>query len=219
MTICTKNPIQLLINCKNIIANILSDNKVGFNEKLMSGKYVRYSLEGINGSIAEEKNSYFVLPLLPSRTGDYYWVAITIGFLFDKGDYCFQEESLFFFEGMRLNTNKKPIIRAEWSERKSDCRHAQPHWHVYPSYISKIITPLFDEVVQPIDFGQTLSDEEIKDKSQEWEEGKRFHYAMASRWHSEDERAHQEEMTKEKLEKWTKGCLVYVKDQLSYIQA
>jgi hypothetical protein len=36
------------------------------------------------------------------KTGEYYWVAITIEFKFEKGDYMFQDAGLIIFEGTRL---------------------------------------------------------------------------------------------------------------------
>jgi hypothetical protein len=38
MSLHTKEPLRLLINSKDIIANILGDNQIGFNEEAGSGK-------------------------------------------------------------------------------------------------------------------------------------------------------------------------------------
>jgi hypothetical protein len=60
--------------------------------------------------------------------------------------------------------------------------------------------------------------DQVDSYPKEWDEGNKFHYAMASRWHFENETAHKEEMSADKLAKWLKGCLIYVKEQLLYIE-
>jgi hypothetical protein len=218
MSLCTKEPKRLLINCKNSISEILNDRKIGIEENISYGKFVRYTITGQNLSRAETRNSYFVLPFLPSSAGEFYWIAITFDFIFERGNFCFQEVSLLIFEGASNDNVKQPILRAEWSDKDPDSKHAQPHWHVYPSYLNRVVIPLFDEGNQPIDFDSKFIEKNGDIYPQEWEEGKKFHYAMASRWHLENSNAQKEEITFEKLSLWIKGCLIYIKEQLSYVE-
>ena len=106
-------------------------------------------------------------------------------------------------------------------------RDAQPHWHVYRTMQDKEI-PAFDVtdlgVFEPSpseevrDFGEEIvpslmETDRPKDKTALTD---KFHFAMASSWHLNDEYQIRFE-TPQSLVDWLSRCVKYIRGQLNYL--
>jgi hypothetical protein len=214
--------INTLINkdCKNAIARALSYKNIGF-EKTQGRSHSReiYWLNGDNVSRASTANTtYHVVPFLPlDDIGITYWLAVGMQFDFFEGSRIFHDASIFIFEGTYSDEKKIPILRAEWGISE-DGLHAQPHWHVYPSYINRVIVPFITSSKE--EATEFVPEQVVKDTTYDDIEEKdvtKFHFAMGSLWHLNGQGAHVIEASEDGLVKWIGGCLEYIKVQLHYM--
>lgn len=213
------NPEPLVRECKKALGEVLHSSKLGFSPHYVSGNGIVYELLGEGVSKAEAKYPYHVLPFITSEGGLFYWLAVTLEFQFLRGIYNFQEACFLVFEGMVGDNVKQGLLRAEWSSRDETTDHAQPHWHIYPSYIYKNVIPFFEETEQVVDFTPERPKQDEQKKEYEWQEGMRFHFAMSSRWHVNGIGANKESLTVEGLAKWLQGVIAYTRDQLLYLES
>lgn len=220
MSLKLENPEKLLAQCRIVLIDVLEHRKLGFESFKKTGNCLVFELNSDVISRAEAKYTFKVLPFVQSKNGLFYWIGITVEFQFIAGYYYFREACIVIFEGMAADNMKQPILRAEWAEHEnSRSSHAQPHWHVYPSFINKNIVSLFDEEPLLADF-DPVDDDNVSNEvtTPEWEEGSKFHFAMASKWHQEGKNAQVEIIDEKRLLNWLKGCVFYTKEQLLYIE-
>lgn len=218
MTLQVNDPEPLVDECKKALGEVLNSSKIGFSRHFVAGNNIVYELLGEGISRAEAKYPYHVLPFITSEGGLFYWLAVTLEFQFFKGIYNFQEACFLVFEGTVGDNVKQGLLRAEWALRDEKASHAQPHWHIYPSYLYKQVVPFFEEPEKVIDFTPEKPKQEEQEKEFEWQEGIRFHFAMSSRWHVDGIGAHKEPLTEEGLAKWLRGAIAYTRDQLLYLE-
>lgn len=217
MSLQVVDPQPLVDECKKALREVLHSSKIGFSPHFISGNGIVYELLGEGVSKAEAKYPYHVLPFITSESGLFYWLAVTLEFQFCKGIYNFQEACFLVFEGTVGDNVKQGLLRAEWALRDESTNHAQPHWHIYPSYLYKQVIPFFEEIEQVVDF--TPGNPKQEEKEFEWQEGMRFHFAMSSRWNVNGIGAHTESLTEEGLTKWLQGAIAYTRDQLLYLES
>jgi hypothetical protein len=221
MGIQIENTKGLIEECRNAIAHVLRSNDIGF-EKTQGRSHSReiFWLNSENVSRATTaKTSYHVVPfLILDDVGITYWLAVGIQFDFFKGYHKFHDASLFIFEGTYNDEKKMPILRAEWGI-SDDGLHAQPHWHVYQSYINREIAPfIISSKSEATDFmpEQVVKDNGYSDDVEEKDTTK-FHFAMSSFWHLKGQGAHVVKASEDGLVKWVDGCLEYIITQLRYM--
>jgi hypothetical protein len=150
-----------------------------------------------------------------------YWVGCELELTPSLGDYEFASIGLIVLVST-VDGAKQPILRAEWERdpHHPPGRHAQPHWHVYMSSAdhyarTRLMThengewTSCDEGFLSIDPGDVASTEQRAIG--------RFHLAMAARWHLAEADPHYQTPDEEGLGRWVKGCLEYVREQLTII--
>jgi hypothetical protein len=214
--------VDRLINrdCKNIISGVIKNKNIGFNKARVRPQRDIFWLNAGDISKATAGNrQYHVIPFLGLDSGLTYWLAVGIQVDIIKGVYQFHDASLFIFEGTALNEKKTPILRAEWG-LSEDGLHAQPHWHVYPSYLNNEITPFLElGKIETAEFNPEIAEEDVDDSLQEDEESRlpKFHFAMGSHWHVNGQGAHVVKFSEKGLVNWLGGCLHYIKNQLVYM--
>jgi hypothetical protein len=206
-------------DCKKVIIDVLKNRDIGFEKARVRPQRDVFWLNGSNISRAStDERVYHVIPFLGLNNGITYWIAVGIQIDIIKGIYQFHDASLFIFEGTVLNEVKTPILRAEWGLSENGL-HAQPHWHVYPSYINKVITPFIDlSKAEATTFTPNETIDNGNDSAEEEElELPKFHFAMGSLWHLRGQGAHVVEFSEKGLVNWLGGCLEYIKSQLGYM--
>jgi hypothetical protein len=160
-------------------------------------------------------------------------------------EFQFSGASIRIFKGLATEDKKEPLFRAEWDLLKKDNNHAQPHWHVYKSFQTRDINNKgedFESLIESNeaqDFGEVFADfsagnegdnflagnmegnnlnvnQEIL-REDEWDSATKFHFAMASQWHT-PEGTHRFILAQDAhLYSWLTGCIQYIKEQLSYV--
>lgn len=148
--------------------------------------------------------------------------------------------SIKIFKGALASAKKELLFRAEWDALK-DNNHAQPHWHVCKSFQTRdsnvfkesdFTSSLSNEVK---DFGakdltsrgnqeevlenleETNFENEQKNiKENDWDSATKFHFAMASQWHTSNSN-HRIVLAQETLPDWLVGCVQYIQEQLKYV--
>jgi hypothetical protein len=129
--------------------------------------------------------------------------------------------SLQIFEGAAADETKSALLRAEWDcNQKIGIPHTQLHWHINPSRLNREIEDYqsFLKEIEIREFDPNAVSANSDEKSEpEWDRGGRFHFAMAARWASEGESAHNENIEHEKLLRWLDGCIRYTLGQFKYL--
>jgi hypothetical protein len=232
-------------HCKAAVASALGRTSLGFSSTEATGRHTVYSLGGPGERQADgKKYSYKVLPFKEWK-GKYFWLAVTLEFDSLVGVHQLESASIFVFEGEPSDSVKNAIMRAEWACLPSDigAAHAQPHWHVYPSQLSRTVEQSKVEPFSPEAEIRTFGDDEVTTEAEnapyigqagqdpelsgfggsgftasaesEWANSEDFHFAMSSRWH--DGRDDNDPLLAEQVPKWLKGCLTYIRVQFDYI--
>ncbi|MCI0692843.1 hypothetical protein L0337_12670 [candidate division KSB1 bacterium] len=217
------DPDDFVKDCREVIEKTLNYKHIGFNEQRgIPGNRKLYILTGAEATQAEAKYKYAVIPFFKSQNG-IYWLAASLEFEFRQGIYLIVSVSLLIFKGEATDNRKSALLRAEWAcPQKNDlARHAQPHWHIYPSHINKESAGVrtefkADAEIQTFD-PEALEIEPHEGTVVEWERAEKFHFAMAARWHSEGNDAHQEKMQAGGILKWLEGCIKYTRDQFTFL--
>ena len=211
----------LVRECKAIFRSVLQSNSLGFTEYRAVGNRTIYSLTSAEATRAEAKYVYSVVPFITTQR-DLYWLASSLEFRFQEGNYHLDSASLLIFQGEANDPRKTALLRAEWacSEADSKAVHAQPHWHIYPSRVNREIdqfqNEFFEEATVQI-FEAFPNSENKEEEVSEWDRAERFHFAMAARWHDEGRDAHKQEIQTETLIKWIDGCLRYIQSQFNFL--
>jgi len=201
-------------DCKSVLVDVLKNKDIGFEKERIRPQRDLFWLNGNNISRASAgERAYHVIPFLPLSNGITYWLAVGVQVDIIKGVYKFRDASILIFEGTALDESKTPILRAEWGLSENGL-HAQPHWHVYPSYINKEITPFIDS--SKVETSIFTPEQTTEDDSDTTHFLSKFHFAMEARWHLNN-REHVIEFTESGLVNWLRGCLEYTKSQLSYM--
>ena len=217
------DPEGFVKDCREAIEKALNYTHIGFNEQhAIPGNRRLYILTGAGATRAEAKYQYPVIPFFRSQYG-IYWLAASLEFQFQQGIYQIVSVSFLIFEGDATDNRKSALLRAEWAcpQKNDRARHAQPHWHIYPSHINEEVTGnrtrfKADAEIQTFD-SEALENELREGTVVEWERAEKFHFAMAARWHSEGNDAHQEEMQAGGILKWLEGCIKYTWNQFAFL--
>jgi len=228
-------------DCKRVLRSALGNNSLGFDKITVSGGRTMLALKDQHGIKAEARGVYYVVPLLQGILSENYWISVSLEVLHLPVADVLKGVSLIIFKGGATDPHKVALIRAEWdstndiSKDAPGLKHAQPHWHIYPSNVNPSLTLLDSDLEhhEPVtyEFDPALAeDEKVVDNEEskeefnevvsEWNGGTRFHFAMASQWHISGKEAHCEALdSSDKLFKWLDGCLQYIKLQLIYLQS
>jgi hypothetical protein len=211
------DPRPLLARCKRVLeAGLPKAGKMGFNMQGHARGESEYLLNSDAQSWARARNQYPVLPLL-TTVGSAFWFAVALRFGPALGRFQLKHVSVLIFEGLASDPNKAPLVRAEWDETDITGPHAQPHWHVYPSALTRLEPASFEDVAEaPASLDETALDETAEESQRRRLEGERFHYAMSATWHL-DGGGHQSRLSEDELLRWLPGCILYSQGQLAYL--
>lgn len=208
--------------CRDVLATVLGDNSIGFHrQEIVRSKY-RCMLVGQAATSARARDQYMAHSLLETDLTS-YWLAITIWFQFypNINKYHVESVSLIVFEGVATSIDKTPLLRAEWDcfSHNDNVAHAQPHWHVYISAIENLSDQMasFTQPSEVKTFIPPDTETTNTDVPEQWD-GARFHFAMAAKWHIDENCIIQEILGDiDGLTKWLTGCIKYINNQLEYI--
>jgi hypothetical protein len=205
--------------CRDTIRTLINNHNIGFVSRKLARNVHKYMLVGKEASSAFAREPYLVHSLL--EKGSYsYWVAVILNFQFISGFYRFMSASLVIFEGVRSDSIKTVLLRAEWdcSDQGGNKIHAQPHWHVYLAAVNNGQENDFEETTEVRDF--VAVDTTEVDESMSVFEAKDFHFAMAAQWHIDEDHPLQENLDDvSSLIKWLTGCINYTRDQLEFLRS
>ncbi len=209
--------------CAQRIADAMGTHRIGFSRAPSARGHELLRLSGEGATTAQAERPYPVVLFLASGSRT-YWLAVSLEFEYHLGAACLTSVSLVVFEGRATDESKTPLIRAEWAcgEQGAQGAHAQPHWHVYPGQLPVTVQPTgadFEAAprVQQFQLPATDPGSDTAVPSG-WERGDRFHFAMASRWHSEGRASHKVSLPDETaLLEWLEGCLAYTRAELLFI--
>ena len=216
-------------SCAKCIGKVLDSRGLFFApQKLPDGRilFLLRSTYGYSAYDRRRNQSYPVIPLDSSYIeGNPYWLAVSLIFASTLARYRLDEVRLFVFKGPMSDPEKDAFFRAEWYlPTDNNRRDAQPHWHVYRTLQDRepvkneIIDflPLTPETVR--DFGVVVAPPALATELPEEKEApfEKFHFAMASSWHLNDEHQRNFE-TEQSLFDWLSRCINYIRGQLNYI--
>lgn len=234
----TKTVLKL---CTNRIHPVLEVKELEFIELSKDSKRYIYALtnnkSGIEFATDDRGNKHHVIRLLPKILDYTYWINISLTFLpkFNNSKskvkpdiFQFSGVSIRVFKGLTTD-DKEPLFRAEWDVLKDDNNHAQPHWHIYKSFLirnsntsEKLSFESLLKSNEVQDFGASTEPNNFADENadlkeqQDWDDSTKFHFAMASQWH-EKEGKHRFDIDQDSLLCWLEGCIQYIKEQLQYV--
>ena len=198
--------------CRKMLSDLL-EKKISFSSPIPLARAVsEFSLqgEGATGAFVERKR-YSVLPL-QTIGGELYWLGVILQLKFETGFFYLSAVSVLIVKGLAEDNDKTAILRAEWDCLKENLeqKHAQPHWHIYPSAIIKNWDS--DEILG-------LMNNPLKEFGEQPEKDKfpRFHFAMATRWHLGEENPHAELKDVNSVIKWIEFCTKYTLEQLTFM--
>jgi hypothetical protein len=215
-------PPSVLEKCRLIFSGLLGDvYGLGFNENPLAGGETEYLLTGTPLSSGTARGQYPVLPLMRTENNT-FWIGASLRFSTELHSKRLTSVSLLFFEGSATDSEKRPLLRAEWDSWESS--HAQPHWHVYPPLLSSDPQHAYGfggGNLSPKEFGATspFEREGLRISAGKSLSIDRFHYAMSTLWHSQGPNSHWSELSEEYLLKWLQGCVIYTQGQLKYISS
>lgn len=231
-------PEDLCKPCKKAIEKALNQKNLGFNGREVAGKEGRrslYSLVGDKATSAEEKYHYKVIPFIERRSR-IYWLAVSLEFILENLRYRLASVSIFVFAGNANDERKIPLMRAEWACLPTDIdeKHAQPHWHIYPSQIGELVhnqngfdpdpeVQIFapeEEIESEVrEFGEQSTNAISDHEDHAWEGTEHFHFAMAARWREgEDVELNDSgQLEIDNISNWLLGCIRYTYVQFEYL--
>lgn len=227
--------------CTNRIKPVLNVKELEFIELQKDSKRYIYALTNrldIVFATDDRGNQHRVIRLLPEILSYTYWINISLTFLpiLNKSKSNVKPES-FQFSGVSIRVfkglateDKEPLFRAEWDVLKDDNNHAQPHWHIYKSFLTKDLDTSekfsfesllksnevqdFGSSTEPNNFGDENAD--LKEQK-DWDDSTKFHFAMASQWHEKGGKHRFDIVDQDSLLCWLEGCIQYIKEQLQYV--
>ncbi|HDH04538.1 MAG TPA: hypothetical protein ENH01_02325 [Nitrospirae bacterium] len=223
------NPQKTVKGCAKCMRKVLNIAWLGFDESVINNKRILFLLNSSDGSTAYDKKRdqrYSVIPLDSTDVeGTPYWITVSLIFASALTQYRLEEVKLFVFRGQMIDPEKEAFFRAEWCITTDNKRKdAQPHWHVYRIFQDKEF--IKDDIIdfQPSspedevrDFGEKVAppalEANLLEKDAPFE---KFHFAMASSWHLNDEHQIFFE-TEQSLFDWLSRCINYIRKQLNYI--
>ena len=154
---------------------------------------------------------------------DLRWLHVSIDLkCITKNRWQLEQISVGLLHGEASNSNKRPLLRAEWQNNTAGdaSGHGQPHWHVLGAAGLEDVAPLrFAETVEQqssSDFAKFLDDStsDVHDSS----DFAHFHYAMATGWHTRPSRSPGCSVEDEdSLVSWLDGCVRYIEHQLVHV--
>jgi hypothetical protein len=214
--IVVEEPNKVTTPLLRVIRESLGDNNIGFDEVILAKGDVKFQLSG-TAVKAMARDRYSVFPLL-QREADLFWLGGSLIFARELANYRLKSVSLIVFKGDAIDETKTALFRAEWDSPEPGTDHAQPHWHVYPQIIDgKSNVSEFDRYMK---YESDLNDEPVTtlDADPARDTARNFHYAMASRWHTDGISYHQQGLTNvESVVKWIEGCIDYSRKQLDWL--
>jgi hypothetical protein len=238
---CVPDAKTVLQLCTNRIKPVLNVKELEFIELQKDSKRYIYELtnnkSGIVFATDDRGNKHRVIRLLPEIPSYTYWINISLTFLpiLNKSKSNVKPES-FQFSGVSIRVfkglateDKEPLFRAEWDVLKDDNNHAQPHWHIYKSFLMRDF-----DTSEKLSFESLLKSNEVQDfgastepnnfadensdlkEQKDWDDSTKFHFAMASQWHEKGGK-HRFDIDKDSLLCWLEGCIQYIQEQLRYV--
>ena len=221
--VTVENYAPLAMACMRVIEKILG-LKLKLAERRATGNRTICEFTGVEARKAEAKYTYSVVPFLQLGLRQ-FWLAVALEFEFHQGVYDLANVSMLVFEGEAYDERKSALMRAEWdcNQPKTPPAHAQPHWHIYPSRLSKQIEEdraEFGEKSEAVAFVPEVDGvDSNSERNLKWDRAERFHFAMSARWANEGNESHVAEMTSGGLLKWLEGCLRYIRSEFEYLYA
>lgn len=207
--ICDRDAQRIISPCRLALAKALRSENIAFSENPLTRPVSEYALRGENATSAYVgKRQYSVLPL--EEIGqEIYWLGVILQLTFNRGNYYLSNISILIVKGLAEDSNKTAVLRAEWNclEEYLLHKHAQPHWHIYPS--SVIRNWEAEELLTnpDKDFGEQPEKELLP----------KFHFAMASSWQLGNKTPHAELADISAATKWLSSCINYIRGELLYI--
>jgi len=203
---------EIINPCQKMLSSLLQNKSLNFSSIQLARTVSEFNLQGQGATRAVvERRRYSVLPL-QTIGNELYWLGVILQLKFETGVFYLSAVSIIIVKGLAEDINKTAILRAEW-----DCltenlmqKHAQPHWHIYPSSIIKNWDS--DEILE-------LMTNPLKEFGEQSEKDKfpRFHFAMATKWHLGEENPHAELKDINSIVKWIEFCTKYTLEQLTFM--
>lgn len=198
--------------CRKMLSSLLEKKNLNFSPIPLARPLSEFALqgEGATGAFVERRR-YSVLPL-PAIGNELYWLGVILQLKFEAGYFYLSAISILIVKGLAEDNDKTAILRAEWDCLKENLeqKHAQPHWHIYPSSIIKNwdSNEILELITNPLkEFGEQPEKEKFP----------RFHFAMATRWHLGEENPHAELKDVNSVIKWIEFCTKYTLEQLTFM--
>jgi len=211
------DPNKFLSRCGKAVCDAIGRPRNSFDHcDDLANKRKCYILNGPLSTQAEaDKRSYKTVPFFESET-ERFWLSALVEIEFQCKVSRLAKIGLLLFRGDATDTEKFPLLRAEWDIPgviEGGEIHAQPHWHIYQSSVD------IETFKSEDDFERSsFASKGIPAKyDSEWDEAKKFHFAMASRWLEKSRASHQELVVIDLIPKWMERCLTYIRGQLDYL--
>ena len=211
------DPKKFLSGCGKAVCNALDGRGNGFDHcDDLANNRKSYILNGPGSTRAEaDTRSYVTIPFFASKS-ERFWLSASVEIEFQNRVNRLAKIGLILFRGDASDIRKLPLLRAEWDIPgviEGGEMHAQPHWHVYQSSVD-MEDFKFEDDFEEISF----TSRDISTRyDQEWDESKKFHFAMASRWLEASGASHQESAIIALIPKWVERCLKYIRGQLQFL--
>lgn len=210
-----ESPDSLADECSDVLRDVLNASTVGFVEEPTSRGVAYLSVgAGATQALAGNRN-YKVLPFHKSSNVGRFWIAAILRFLPHQRDFQLIDLSVVLFKGAAQDSEKSPLLRAEWGSMKHYENHAQPHWHVYPEDPAGYFLDrgFLEEAVQVEEFspGTESNSAQVVEK-----EIPSLHLAMAAGWHNGSSSTHRVPISSAKAVDWLDGCIRYMREQIEH---
>ena len=209
---------EVLRETVRALRNVLNDPSIDYRGEALARQRLRFVFPSRNAqaSAAVGNRLYPVAPFLEVE-GRVYWVGAEIELRPERGEYEFHSVSLVLFLRRGQQEEMEAVLRAEWEQiSERPVPNGQPHWHVYLTTAEQaqhVRYILMDDLgFHELDEAHPIPPEQVA--SEEQQALRRFHFAMAARWHSAGVELHYEEPDPQKISAWIQGCLNYTRAQL-----
>jgi hypothetical protein len=188
-----------LKGCRSVLARCLGNRYLSFAIGNSRPDLLRFVLQGVGRSTISADDDTPVFELFTVEEIR-FWISVSLCFKAEASKHKFASASILILRGALESDRKEKLLRAEWdsfADTAVHAPHAQPHWHVYGSAMDS----LDDEGARTEDLVAL----------------KKFHFAMASSWHTGDHDSRVVMHSSKALSNWVGGCLAYTKSQLKYL--
>jgi len=207
-------------DCRSKIAEVLGNKYLGLTKIELHGSE-QYFLSGADVIQIEGDRNYKAIPFYISDFTK-FWLAVALKVESRERKQYLTSISIVIFRG-NFTDEKIPLLRAEWdcSSEIRNSPHAQPHWHVYSSRFREREDGnlALERVPEAKDFDANEANLGLKEASlpKLWEEGEKFHFAMAATWAKLGKGAHYEDVEVAGVVRWIEGCISYILAQFQFL--